>query len=142
MELVIYPNDILRTKCEDLTESPSKELLDEMWRIVKEKKGIGLAAPQVGEKLNLFILNTETDKIVFVNPKITYYSAVECSMTEGCLSLPGEQIEIIRPELIKIKFLDKFMKKREAIFGGINARCIQHEYDHLQGILILDHYSE
>ena len=140
MELVIYPNDILRTKCEDLTEPPSKELLDEMWRIVKENKGIGLAAPQVGEKLNLFILNTD-DKIVFVNPKITYYSSIDCSMVEGCLSLPGEQVEIVRPELIKIKFLDKFMKKREAIFGGINARVIQHEIDHLAGRLILD-YAE
>jgi len=140
-ELIIYPNDILRAKCEDLKQKPSEALLSDMRRIVKQKGGIGLAAPQVGEKINLFILNTDTCGFVFVNPVITYFSKKECSFKEGCLSIPGEQIEIIRPEIIEISYRDMNFIKRKATFSGIDARVCLHEIDHLIGRIILD-YAE
>ena len=142
LELIIYPNDILRTKCQDLTEPPSDELINDMFHLMKNRNGIGLAAPQIGLSQNLFIIGTATDNIVFVNPKIVSYSKEYCLFTEGCLSIPGERIEISRPQIIEIEYLDEFMNKKKEIFSGINGRVIQHEADHLQGILILDYYSE
>lgn len=142
LKLIIYPNDILRTVCSDLTEKPSESLINDMFQLVNEKKGVGLAAPQIGLAFNLFILKTKMDKIVFINPKITYYSKKECSMEEGYLSLPGESVEIIRPEMVTVEYMDKEFKKRITTFGGINARIVQHEADHLLGKLIIDSYSE
>ena len=113
-----------------------------MFAIIKEKKGVGLAAPQVGLSQNLFVINTETDKLVFINPKITYWSKKECSFEEGCLSIPGEKVEITRPEIIQIEYRDRGFTKRKAYFSGINARVIQHEFDHLQGKLIIDYYTD
>jgi peptide deformylase len=137
--IVIHPDDILRNKNVDLEKKPSKSLLSDMYNIVNEKKGVGIAAPQVGENLNIFILNLSNDKTVFVNPKIVYYSTGKSIMEEGCLSLPGELIEIERPEIVHVEYLDKNFKKKFGVFDGLKARVIQHEYDHLLGKLIIDY---
>lgn len=139
LKLIIHPNDILRTQCTDLIEKPSKELINGMWELVRSRNGVGLAAPQIGESLNMFLVNNKNDKLVFINPKITYYSKIMCSFEEGCLSIPGQLITIVRPELVRVEFLDKNFKKQEKLFGGLTARIIQHEYDHLIGKLIIDY---
>lgn len=138
MELIIHPNDILRTTCTDLIQAPDKKLLEEMWKLVKASKGIGLAAPQVGETINMFLINTTFEKKVFVNPKIIYYSQKMCEFEEGCLSIPGFYKTISRPEMVQVEYLDKNFIKRKEYFSGVNARVIQHEMNHLEGILILD----
>ena len=142
MELVIHPNDILRTDCKDLKEKPSESFLREMWAIVKDKNGVGLAAPQIGESINLFVINQPKNNLVFINPRILSCSAVEIDFEEGCLSLPGELINIKRPQSLMIEYRDENFKQRKGFFDGLKARIIQHEYDHLRGKLIIDYLNK
>ena len=139
MELIFHPNDILRTNCRDLKNKPSEAILNFMWNTVKEKNGIGLAAPQIGETINLFIVNTAKDKFVVINPRIVSYSAEIIEFEEGCLSIPETLVNIKRPAFITLEYRDENFNKKNKFFNGIAARVIQHEYDHLKGVLILDH---
>ncbi len=109
-----------------------------------EASGVGLAANQVGRDLQIFIIdatlakeNEVTD--VFINPEITEFSRDTGEMEEGCLSLPNHWLQIKRSKKIKIKALDENGKKIKIKARGFLARVLQHEYDHLQGILIKDH---
>jgi len=157
MILPIYVNgsEILRQKAkpvEGRTEELDK-LIDDMFDTMAEADGIGLAAPQIGKSLNLFVvclegfeseefpIDREMIKETFINPEILEESEETVPFKEGCLSVPGINENVIRPKEITVRYWDREWKEHEEHFTGIWARVIQHEYDHLNGRIFTDSIS-
>ena len=151
--IVIYGSQVLRNKSENITpEYPElKKLIEDMWITLGEAEGVGLAAPQIGKNIRLFIVDctpwgedepTLADfKRVFINPEI-YESSEETSLfEEGCLSLPGLHENVRRPITIKMRYLDENFEEHDEEFTGKPARVIQHEYDHIEGRVFTDHLA-
>jgi len=146
-EIVKYGDLILRKQCRDVEDIFSvSTLVEDMFDTMYEEDGIGLAANQIGEGLNLFVIDIshkdEAEKPrVFINSKIIDKKG-ECLSVEGCLSIPGIQVELKRSEFITLQYysLEGEQKKRE--FNDLMARAIQHEMDHLNGIFIIDRISD
>lgn len=146
--IVYYGDPVLREKTEKITEVDReiKDLVRDMIATLKDAGGLGLAAPQVGASKRVFIIDltsidlTESVK-VFINPKIIYASENEVIMEEGCLSFPGIYQRIQRPEVVKVKATDLEGKEFTLEASGMLARAIQHENDHLNGVLYIDHFS-
>jgi peptide deformylase len=146
-EIVKYGDLILRKQCRDVEDIFSvSTLVEDMFDTMYEEDGIGLAANQIGEDLNLFVIDIshkdEAEKPrVFINSKIIDKKG-ECLSVEGCLSIPGIQVELKRSEFIILQYysLEGEQKKRE--FNDLMARAIQHEMDHLNGIFIVDRISD
>lgn len=149
MEIRIYGDEVLNQKAEEVAEvnSEFKELVEAMYRKCPEANGIGLAAPQVGVSKRFFVVvvpESEDDegnvnhgfKQVFINPVITKVSG-SCRMEEGCLSVPGIWEIIERPEVIEVEFTNINGDRMTGTFEGLMARVIQHENDHLDGILFV-----
>ncbi len=123
----------------DLRDRETQELIDQMFVAMRcGKEGIGLAAPQVGELLRLFVIDLGGKKHVFINPKIEKASEKESVEEEGCLSFPGVFLSVKRPAKIVASAWDRYGKKFKIKADGIFARAIQHEYDHLEGVLFMD----
>jgi peptide deformylase len=143
----LYGDPVLREKCEEVTEinREVKDLVADMIATLKSANGLGLAAPQVGVPLRIFIIDlssidlTESVK-VFINPRIEATSG-EVSMEEGCLSFPGIYQTITRPEKVKVKATGLDGKEFTLEAAGMLARAIQHENDHLDGVLFIDYFS-
>ncbi len=149
-------SEILRKKTADITpDYPNLEkLLKDMFATMMEADGIGLAAPQIGLPISVFAIDLEgyeTDeddplqnnnldlgRVVFINPQITGTSQQTCAFKEGCLSVPGINENVMRPETITIEYLDHNFEPQTKEFSGLWSRVIQHEYDHLQGVLFVD----
>jgi len=145
--IVHYGGSILRGKCKDVSpDEDLSNLINDMMDSMYEAEGIGLAANQVGVNKNLFVVDishvdeNETPR-VFINGKIES-SQGKSEYSEGCLSLPGIKFDITRPEIITFSFQDIDRKKKIEEFDGLLARAIQHEVDHLNGILIIDRVNE
>lgn len=141
LEIIKYPNPILRQKTspiKDPTDPKIKKLVAEMTSTLRAHDGLGLAAPQVGQSLRLCIAEVENELFVLINPEIKKVSGKEVDMEEGCLSFPGKYTPIKRFEKIKIKALDTDGKKQTIRAKGLLARVLQHEIDHLEGILLVD----
>jgi peptide deformylase len=145
MEIVKKPNVILSKKLENIKEiTPQiKKLILTMKGMMKKANGIGLAANQVGRDMQFFIIDEELAKeynapSVYINPEVKPYSKNSEEMEEGCLSIPETWLKIKRPKKVKVKTMDENGKKLKFIAKGMLARVLQHEYDHLQGILITD----
>jgi peptide deformylase len=107
--------------------------------------GIGLAAPQVGELLRLVVVDLQKDEkpdpMVLVNPEVVAASEESVTREEGCLSLPGQYAEVTRPARIRLRYQDLEGARREVHAEGLLAACLQHEVDHLDGVLFVDHLS-
>ena len=124
------------------------DLIANMWETMYNAKGIGLAAPQIGKGIRLFLVDTkqieddekEIDglKEVFINAQIVGYNEIETSYEEGCLSIPDIKGDVRRPSKIDIEYFNEKFEKKKATFDGITARVIQHEYDHIEGILFTE----
>ena len=145
MQIVKEPEKILRKKLESvITITPEiKALISDMHKTMVETHGVGLAANQVGQDLQIFVIDkklAEENRVpdVYINPEITEYSKDAAEMEEGCLSIPDYWHQIKRAKKIKIKALDENGKKIKIKARGFLARVLQHEYDHLQGVLIKD----
>ncbi len=157
-----YGTPVLRQVCTDITSEYEglAQLIDNMWLTMEEASGVGLAAPQVNKPINLFIINTkivydgmddeeredlfedsEGFKQVFINAKLISESEEVWDDVEGCLSLPDLNGEVERAWSIELQYVDEHFKPHTKTFTGYNARVIQHEYDHTQGILYVDHIS-
>lgn len=149
----VYGSSVLRTVTEDIDTSKIskkelKDLVDSLYVTLYNKKGIGLAAPQIGVSLSVFVVDTEdveTDypelkdfRQVYINPFITEYSKEKCIYGEGCLSIPGVYEDVERSERIVMEYLDENLKPKKDEFTGFLSRIIQHEYDHLDGVLFTD----
>ncbi len=148
-KIIIEPDDILRKKSENLenVDDESRKLLDDMLETMYAAPGIGLAAVQIGILKRLIVIDIskedkERNPIFLINPKITYKSKKTSIYEEGCLSLPGHFAEIERPAECHIDFIDYEGKKKNLKAKGLLATCIQHEIDHLNGILFIDYLSK
>ena len=147
LDIVYYGNSVLRKKCRNINKSEDvSTLIEDMMDSMYEAEGIGLAANQIGVDMNIFVIDIQhTDEKefprVFINGKILE-SEGESIYSEGCLSLPNLKFDVVRPEKIKFEYLDENKKKRIENFDGLLARAIQHEMDHLNGILIIDRVSD
>lgn len=148
LDIILHPNPILREKCVELTEDEikSKEikaLLLDMEETMQKKDGAGLAAPQVGKTMRLMVINDNNKTLFMLNPKITKRSWAKAIDDEGCLSIldkKGKNIygKVSRHKKIKCNFIDEKGKKRSLEASDMLARAIQHEIDHLDGILFID----
>lgn len=120
-----------------------RQLVRQMLQTMYTSNGIGLAAPQVAVNKQLIVIDCEPDKtttppLVLINPQITRYSRDLCSAQEGCLSIPNVYIEVTRPQVVEVTFKDEHGRPRQLQAQGLLARAIQHEMDHLNGILFVD----
>jgi len=148
--VVIYGSPVLRKVAQDISKDMENldEFIKDMWETMYVSDGVGLAAPQVGQSLRLFVIDsmpmTEDDedevdiKRTFINAQIIERKGEEWNMGEGCLSIPGIREEVSRPDEIHIQYYDENWEYHDEWFSGIAARIIQHEYDHLEGILFTD----
>ena len=151
--IVVYGSPVLRKKAPIVAQDhPNlKKFVADMFETMERSDGIGLAAPQVGKSLRLFVIDAtalsdehpelEGFRKAFINPQITEYSEELSDYNEGCLSLPTIREEIQRPSVIKITYVDEDFNSFEETYEGVIARIIQHEYDHLDGILLIDHLN-
>lgn len=145
MEIVRYPADILRQKTLPVTDFDATlaQLADNMIATMVAGRGIGLAAPQVGQLLSLFIAQEEDGKpLVFVNPEIIGTSLETVPYEEGCLSIPGMYEEVVRPEAVLIQAYNVRGRPFKRECSGLLARIVQHEADHLKGVLFIDYLSD
>ncbi|MEP0005543.1 MAG: peptide deformylase [Balneola sp.] len=152
LPIVTYNDSVLRDKTEpisELTEEVS-ELIEDMIETMYNSDGVGLAAPQIGKSLKIFVMDgdpvveDEEEKhgvMVFINPEIVEKKGKNIPMDEGCLSIPEVREKVFRPETIVIKYRDKDFSEKVEEFSGWIARIIQHENDHLNGILFIDYLS-
>jgi len=147
--IIIEPDNILRKKSEALekVDNELRRLMDDMLETMYSAPGIGLAAVQVGVLKRLIVIDISKEKekqnpIFLINPKIISQSKNTKVYEEGCLSLPGYFAEIERPAECQIEYIDYDGKKRDMKASGLLATCIQHEVDHLNGILFIDYLSK
>lgn len=154
LPIVTYNDPILRekTKRVDQNSGEFQTLIDDMFETMYNSQGVGLAAPQVGKLHRVFVMDADgvTEEIeeepnlgpmAFINPKIVEFTGDKVKMEEGCLSIPDVRDDVKRPENVRISYLDRNFEEQEKIFEGWISRVVQHEYDHLEGVLFLDHLS-
>jgi peptide deformylase len=148
LPIIKYPNKVLRIPGKDIPLPASlivRKLAANMVSTVQKAKGIGLAAPQVGQSLNIIVINLEhlgLPVFVLLNPKITTASKKKTKMEEGCLSIPGVFGLVARPETVTVKGFTVEGKEIEFKAEGILSKVAQHEIDHINGILIIDKISK
>ncbi|MDD4333114.1 MAG: peptide deformylase [Patescibacteria group bacterium] len=143
LTILTIPNQILRKKSEDvsskkLAEKKLQALALNMVKTMKERDGVGLAAPQVGENIRLITVNTKDGVLILFNPKITKNSFAKEWAEEGCLSVPGVYGKVRRNKKINCVYFNISGEKKKISAEGLLARVIQHEIDHLDGILFID----
>ena len=140
MEIVLHPNKILREKTEKVEkiDKEIKELVKEMRKIMIQHNGVGLAANQIGKNLSIFVAYDNKKFYTFINPEIVKFFGKEKIMEEGCLSVPNVWGQIKRYEGVVINYQDLFGKKKKIKAKGLLAQIIQHEIDHLNGVLFID----
>jgi peptide deformylase len=160
LPIVGYGDPVLRKVCDDITsEHPNlQEIIANMYDTMYNAYGVGLAAPQVGLPIRLFVIDTEpfSDsedltneeqeqlngfKQTFINAKMLKEEGEEWGFNEGCLSIPDVREDVYRNETITIEYFDENFNKRTEVYDGLIARVIQHEYDHIEGILFTDKIS-
>ena len=159
LPIVAYGNPVLRKVGVDITPGyPGlKKLIEDMWETLYNSKGVGLAAPQVDKDIRLFIVdsvqvieNLDVDekdlypgdegyKGVFINARIAETEGEEWPYNEGCLSIPKIREDVMRPEKIRLRYVDEHFQEKEEEFFGVTARVIMHEYDHIDGKLFIDY---
>ncbi len=152
LPILAYGDPVLRKKGVTITKDYPKleELLVNMFETMYASHGVGLAAPQIGKSINLFIVDTApfedpkypAMKKVFINTEILEETGTEWEFEEGCLSIPGIRENVFREDTLTIRYQDEKFNWFEETYDGIAARVIQHEYDHCQGKLFVDHLTE
>ena len=153
LPVIAYGDPVLKKKAEEIDENyPNlKELIDSMFETMYASNGVGIAAPQIGRSIRLFVIDAsavaegedgdpscEDFKRVFINPIIFEESGTEWSCEEGCLSIPRIREDVKRKPKLKIEYYDENWELYEEELEGFAARVVQHEYDHIEGILFTD----
>jgi peptide deformylase len=160
LPIIAYGDPVLRKKCEKIQKGypDLKEFISNMWETMYEASGVGLAAPQVGRPIRLFLVDTspfaedeelsdEEQKVlknfkkVFINARLEEETGKNWAFNEGCLSIPEVREDITRKDTITISYNDEEFKSHTETYNGLLARVIQHEYDHIEGILFTDKLS-
>lgn len=143
------PDPVLRKSALPVENITAKtlQLLDDMAETMYDAPGIGLAGPQIGELKRLIVMDCSRDDEKselwqMINPEVIELSEDNSTLEEGCLSIPGHTAEVSRPDWIKLRFTDIKGKEQQIKAEGLLAACIQHEIDHLNGILFIDHISK
>ncbi len=149
LPIVIFPDPRLRRKCAPVNEvnASIRKLAADMVETMYDAPGIGLAAPQVGKVIRMFVMDTteaEDDppsSEVLINPEIVSMAEEKDVREEGCLSLPGHFGDVTRPVTVQVKYTGLDEREHLRTFDGVQAVCVQHELDHLNGKLFIDHLS-
>ena len=147
-KILTEPDPFLRQKSSEVEQvtDETRKLMDDMLETMYDAPGIGLAAIQIGVPKRVIVIDLSRDEkknpLYFVNPKIIKKSDTDSTYEEGCLSVPGQFAEVDRPDKCHVIFLDYNGKKQELKAEGLLATCIQHEMDHLEGILFIDYLSK
>lgn len=153
LPIVIYGDEVLRKPCVPIApDYPEvKKLVEDMFSTLEAAEGVGLAAPQIGRNIRLFIVDCTpwadedpscTDyKRAFINPEIYEFSPEKKTYNEGCLSFPGLHADVQRSLSIRIRYLDEAFEPHDEEFVGLKAWVIQHEYDHVEGVVFTDRIS-
>jgi len=154
--IVAFGDSVLKAEAEEINEGHSglSKLIDDMWETMYHAEGVGLAAPQVGESVRMFLVDgspfsegengdkgCEGFKRVMINPVIFDHSKDKVSMEEGCLSIPGIRESVVRSNEITVEYYNEHWDLVEEKLQGVAARIVLHENDHLDGIMITDHIS-
>ncbi|MFA6265651.1 MAG: peptide deformylase [Pseudolabrys sp.] len=148
-DILIIPEKKLRLKSEPIKafDKPLRALVDDLFETMYEAPGIGLAAIQIGEPVRVITIDVakkDDPKApqVFINPEIVWTSEETSTYEEGCLSIPEYYEEVERPAKVRVKYFDADGKAHEIEAGGLLATCLQHEIDHINGVLFIDHISK
>ena len=153
LPITVYGNPILRKKAQPIPPDFEglQELIKNMYETMYHAEGVGLAAPQVNKSVRLIVIDPspfqedepelKDFKKVLINPEILEFSGEDFTFNEGCLSLPTIREDLVRPSKIRIKYQDENFDTHEEVWEGVVARVVQHEYDHLEGKLFVDHIS-
>jgi peptide deformylase len=161
LPIIAYGDPVLKKEAEEIEETypDLQQLISDMFETMYQAKGVGLAAPQIGKSIRLFIVDgspfadeegeepdpkakgIEDFKKVFINPIIEEESGPKWSFQEGCLSIPKIRENVIRNEKITLTYFDEKWNFHEEEYDGYAARIIQHEYDHIEGVLFTDHLN-
>lgn len=158
--IVAYGDPVLRVKAKEIPQDLPKldEVISNMWETMYGANGVGLAAPQVGLPIRLFLVDTDPFaddpelspeeqeqlagfKKVFINARVVEETGDEWAFNEGCLSIPDVREDVFRRDTVTIEYFDQEFNKHTETYDGIRARVIQHEYDHIEGILFTDRLS-
>lgn len=151
LPMYILGQPVLRKQAEEITpDYPNlQELISNMYETMKKAEGVGLAAPQIGLPIKLVVIDLDvvSDDMpeykgflhAFINPTIIETSEETCQMEEGCLSVPGVHESVKRPKRIHVKYLDENLTEHDEWVDGFLARVMQHEFDHLDGVVYTDH---
>ena len=147
--IIILPDPKLRlvSKTIERVDADLRRLIDDMIETMHDAPGVGLAAIQVAEPIRLLVVDTAKkeeppDPHVFINPEIVWSSEERSTYEEGCLSIPEYYAEVERPASVRVRALDREGKEREVLAEGLLATVLQHEIDHLDGVLFIDHISK
>ena len=145
LEIFKLGSETLRTKAKRISkvDQTLRDLAKDMLQSMYSAKGIGLAAPQIGISKELLVIDinfedSAAEPLILINPEITAFGSTLNTYEEGCLSIPGVYLNVVRPSTIKLKFRDEMGRPRKMNADGLLARCIQHEVDHLKGVLFVD----
>lgn len=148
LPILIVPNPTLRKTSRAVTPEDAvivHDLIPRMFATMYQAPGIGLAAPQIGKLLRLIVVDLQPNKIsaplVLINPEIVEISKEKSIREEGCLSLPDQYADVSRPAWVKVRYQDETGAKHEIAGDGLLAACLQHEIDHLNGVLFVDYLS-
>lgn len=153
LPIYLYGQPVLRELCKEISQDyPNLDkLIENMFETMYNAEGIGLAAPQVGIDKRIFVIDLEplaeddpqytNSKKVFINPQIVEYTGNRVKLEEGCLSIPGIHESVEREDTIRIQYFDENFVKHDEVYSDFFARCIQHEYDHIEGKLFIDNIS-
>ena len=153
LPIIAYGDPVLKTRAKDIgPDYPGLDaLIANMWETMYQAQGVGLAAPQVGLSIRLFVVDAspfaedeprlEGFKKVFINAEILDESGNEWLFNEGCLSFPDLREDIYRKPVIRIRYQDEAFNEHDETFDGLAARIIQHEYDHIEGVVMVDRIS-
>lgn len=151
LPVTLYGDPVLKRKADEISASYTdlQSIIKNMWQTMYNASGVGIAAPQVGLSIRLFVVDTiqlnekkksnfQGIKKVFINPTILSETGDEWKYEEGCLSIPGIREDVFRNQTIKIHYFDEKFNEITEEYDDINARVIQHEYDHIEGVLFTD----
>ena len=146
--IIIAPDPRLKKKSKPVAsvDAGVRQLMDDMLETMYAAPGIGLAAPQVGELRRVIVLDIDREEVktgplFMANPEIIEVSDEDLTYEEGCLSVPEHYSDVVRPARVTVRYLDRDGATREMACEGLLATCVQHEIDHLDGILFIDHIS-
>ncbi|TCD56088.1 peptide deformylase [Synechococcus sp. BS56D] len=149
LEIHTLGNEVLRQEARRISrvDEAVRDLARDMLRSMYTARGIGLAAPQVGVHQQLLVIDLDIENaaappLVLINPEITTTSGSLDTYEEGCLSIPGVYLDVVRPSAIQLSYRDEMGRPRTMKADGLMARCIQHEMDHLKGVLFVDRVSD